>query len=64
MGLHILQLGVKNHDAYKFKYRYFISIPHIASFDAVRFSTSITLSSKTFQYRLKIFFDNDDYYIN
>lgn len=41
-------MGVKNNDVYSFKYQYFISIPHIASFDAVRYTLSATLSSKTF----------------
>ncbi|EAR83161.2 transmembrane protein, putative (macronuclear) [Tetrahymena thermophila SB210] len=65
-GLHVLLINPpKSQNApITFQYQYFIGIPFISSFDAVKYTMSITLGSKTFQSGLEVFFDKNNYYIN
>ncbi|KAL4427529.1 hypothetical protein ABPG74_019485 [Tetrahymena malaccensis] len=65
-GLHVLLLNTpKSYGApLTFQYQYFIGIPFISSFDAVKYTMSITLGSKTFQSGLEVFFDKNNYYTN
>lgn len=63
-GLHILTLNNLSSTAVSMTYLYFIPIQHIAGFDATSFTLAITLSTRTFQSALEIFFDSTKYYIN
>ncbi|KAL4468272.1 hypothetical protein ABPG72_015808 [Tetrahymena utriculariae] len=65
-GLHVLLINAlkSSNKPITFQYLYFIGVPFISSFDAVKFTMSITLGSKTFQSGLEVFFDKNNYYIN